>query len=90
MNNDVVDVGSTMTDSDPLAGDASRIVLPEATGALRADLDRGAAIAWSEPLSIRTYEAAEPSVHPMYLDHRVYQGSSGKVYPIPFNEQIAY
>ncbi|WP_435747434.1 DUF5107 domain-containing protein [Microbacterium sp. PMB16] len=89
MNIDVADVGSTMADSDPFAGGVDRIVLPEATGALRADLDRGVAIAWSEPLSIRTYEAAEPSIHPLYLDHRVYQGSSGKVYPIPFTEQIA-
>ena len=25
----------------------------------------------------------------MYLDQRVYQGSSGKVYPIPFTESVS-
>ncbi|PVE94595.1 DUF5107 domain-containing protein [Microbacterium sp. TPD7012] len=88
MNNDRVDVGSTMG-VDAERRQNERIVLPEAAGPLRAALDRGDAIAWSEPLSILTYEAAEPSTHPMYLDHRVYQGSSGTVYPIPFTEQIA-
>lgn len=89
MNNDRVDVGSTMSGDTEPRSSASRIVLPEAAGALRTALGRGEAIAWSEPLSILTYDAAEPSIHPMYLDHRVYQGSSGAVYPIPFTEQIA-
>jgi tetratricopeptide (TPR) repeat protein len=88
MNNDRFDVESTMA-----AGSEARpdgvIVLPEAAGAARAGLDRGDAVAWNEPLHIVTYEAAEPSIHPMYLDHRVYQGSSGTVYPIPFTEGIA-
>ncbi len=88
MNNDRRDVGSTMA-AEEEHGHGDRIILLEAPGALRADLDRGAAIAWSEPLNILTYDAAEPSIHPMYLDHRVYQGSSGKVYPIPFTEHIA-
>jgi tetratricopeptide (TPR) repeat protein len=93
MNDDVIDVGSTMAGhsarNEERRQSDHRIVLPEASGALRADLDRGAAVAWSEPLSILTYDASEPSIHPMYLDHRVYQGSSGTVYPIPFTEQIA-
>lgn len=89
MDNDRDNVGSTMSDTAGDPRDNGRIVLPEAKGALRDDLSRGEAVAWSEPLSIRTYEAAEPSIHPMYFDHRVYQGSSGKVYPIPFTEQIA-
>ncbi|MDL9978387.1 DUF5107 domain-containing protein [Microbacterium sp. ASV49] len=67
----------------------TRIVLPDAPAALRATLDEGAAIAWEEPVAIRTYEAGEPSEYPMYLDHRVYQGSSGKVYPIPFTESVS-
>ncbi|WP_291039072.1 DUF5107 domain-containing protein [Herbiconiux sp.] len=68
---------------------ADRIVLPEAPADLRAELEAGHAIAWSEPLSIRTYEPDAPSAYPMYLDKRVYQGSSGKVYPIPFTEQVS-
>jgi tetratricopeptide (TPR) repeat protein len=66
-----------------------KITLPDAPESLRAALDEGRAIAWTQPLAIRTYEAGEPSAYPMYLDNRVYQGSSGKVYPIPFTESIS-
>ncbi len=64
------------------------MILPEVPAELAGALARGEAVAWSEPLDIRTYEAGEPSAYPMYLDHRVYQGSSGKVYPIPFTESV--
>lgn len=66
-----------------------KIVLPEAPAALQHRLDEGGAVAWREPVTIRTYEAGEPSPYPMYLDQRVYQGSSGKVYPLPFIESVA-
>lgn len=36
-----------------------------------------------------TYEAGEPGKNPMFLEKRVYQGSSGKVYPLPMTERIA-
>jgi tetratricopeptide (TPR) repeat protein len=52
-------------------------------------LEEGEAIAWTEDLVLPTYEPASPSVLPMYLDHRVYQGSSGRVYPLPFIEAVA-
>ncbi|MFH8252975.1 DUF5107 domain-containing protein [Microbacterium sp. B2969] len=65
------------------------LTLPGAPAPLIASLARGEAVAWREPLAIRTYETAAPSPYPMYLDQRVYQGSSGKVYPIPFTESIA-
>lgn len=71
------------------ADENARIVLPEPPADLQRKLDDGGAIAWSDPLSIRTYDAGTPSEYPMYLDHRVYQGSSGKVYPIPFTESVA-
>lgn len=67
----------------------SEITLPDAPADLSDALARGAAVAWREPLTIRTYEAGEPSPYPMYLDHRVYQGSSGKVYPLPFVDHVA-
>lgn len=67
----------------------SEITLPDAPADLADALARGAAVAWSEPLTLRTYEAGEPSPYPMYLDHRVYQGSSGKVYPLPFVDHVA-
>lgn len=67
----------------------ARIVLPEAPADVAARLASGAAVAWSEPLTITTYEAGTPSAYPMYLDQRVYQGSSGRVYPLPFVESVA-
>ncbi|MFB2586642.1 DUF5107 domain-containing protein [Herbiconiux liukaitaii] len=69
--------------------DLSKIRLPEVPEALRATLEAGRPVAWSEPLTIRTYDAEAPSAYPMFLDHRVYQGSSGKVYPIPFTERVS-
>ena len=38
---------------------------------------------------IPTYLPEAPDRHPMFLDQRVYQGSSGKVYPLPFTDRIA-
>ena len=38
---------------------------------------------------IPTYLPAPPDKHPMFLENRVYQGSSGKVYPLPFTDRIA-
>ncbi|MCC8169188.1 MAG: DUF5107 domain-containing protein, partial [Oscillospiraceae bacterium] len=43
----------------------------------------------SENIIIPTYEAGEPTKLPMFLDKRVYQGSSGKVYPHPVTESVA-
>lgn len=65
------------------------LTLPEPPAELRTALENGAAVAWSEALTIRTYEAGTPSAYPMFFDQRVYQGSSGKVYPIPFTESVA-
>src|SRR2546422_11001958 len=42
-----------------------------------------------EDLVIPTYEPAAPDRNPMFLEKRVYQGSSGKVYPLPFIDRIA-
>ncbi|MFC4137889.1 MULTISPECIES: DUF5107 domain-containing protein [unclassified Microbacterium] len=57
--------------------------------ALQARLDAGEAIVWESTLILPTYEPDEPSRFPMYLDNRVYQGSSGRVYPMPFVEGVA-
>ena len=40
-------------------------------------------------IAIPTYEVGEPDRNPMFLEKRVYQGSSGAVYPHPVVEQIA-
>jgi tetratricopeptide (TPR) repeat protein len=37
--------------------------------------------AWSETIIIPTYRIGEPDRNPMFLEKRVYQGSSGVVYP---------
>ncbi|WP_109212319.1 MULTISPECIES: DUF5107 domain-containing protein [Microbacterium] len=66
-----------------------KLQLPDVPADLEEALRRGEAVAWREPLTIRTYEAGAPSRYPMFLDHRVYQGSSGKVYPIPFTENVS-
>ena len=36
-----------------------------------------------------TYLPAAPDKNPMFLEKRVYQGSNGKVYPLPFTDRIA-
>jgi tetratricopeptide (TPR) repeat protein len=38
-------------------------------------------LAWCEPVTIPTYRIGEPDRNPMFLEKRVYQGSSGAVYP---------
>jgi tetratricopeptide (TPR) repeat protein len=45
--------------------------------------------AWVEDWTIPTYLPAAPDKNPMFLEKRVYQGSSGKVYPLPFTDRIA-
>ena len=43
---------------------------------------------WIETVVIPTYEIGEAEKNPVFLDKRVYQGSSGKVYPYPTIEKI--
>lgn len=43
---------------------------------------------WEEIVVIPTYEIGEAEKNPIFLDKRVYQGSSGKVYPYPTIEKI--
>lgn len=45
--------------------------------------------AWKETVTIPTYEVGKPEKNPIFLENRVYQGSSGKVYPYPVIEAIA-
>lgn len=40
-------------------------------------------------MTIPTYEVGKPDKNPMFLEKRVYQGSSGVVYPYPVIESIA-
>ncbi|MBS1803661.1 MAG: DUF5107 domain-containing protein [Acidobacteria bacterium] len=45
--------------------------------------------AWEQDVEIFTYTPGTPERNPMFLERRVYQGSSGKVYPLPFIDRIA-
>lgn len=40
-----------------------------------------------ELVTIPTYETEPPCAHPMFFEKRVYQGSSGRVYPYPLTER---
>lgn len=45
--------------------------------------------AWKEKVVIPTYEVGTPEKNPIFLEKRVYQGSSGVVYPYPVIESIS-
>ena len=48
-----------------------------------------AVAAWSEPVVIDTYALPEPDRNPLFLERRVYQGSSGRVYPNPVTDRVS-
>ncbi len=41
-----------------------------------------------EKLNIPTYEVGKPEINPLFFEKRIYQGSSGKVYPVPFIDKV--
>ena len=45
--------------------------------------------AWKEKVVIPTYEVGKPEKNPIFLEKRVYQGSSGVVYPYPVIESMS-
>ncbi|MDR0939793.1 MAG: DUF5107 domain-containing protein [Mediterranea sp.] len=51
--------------------------------------ERGVARAWEETVPLPTYEAGAPEKNPIFLEKRVYQGSSGAVYPYPVIEEVS-
>ena len=61
------------------------IELPARPARLR---DRTVAI-WSEPVTIETYPTPAPDRNPLFLEQRVYQGSSGRVYPNPVTDRVS-
>ncbi len=44
---------------------------------------------WEEQVVIPTYEVGAPDKNPMFLEKRVYQGSTGKIYPYPTTQEIS-
>ena len=49
---------------------------------------QGNAAVWAETILLPTYGVAKADKNPMFLEKRVYQGSSGKVYPLPVVDKI--
>lgn len=63
---------------------ASVLQLPAAPAS-----ESGPVKAWSEPVTMLTYAPAPPDPNPLFLEKRVYQGSSGRVYPLPVIDAVA-
>src|SRR4051812_23683953 len=61
----------------------TRFPLPEAPSS-----QSGPVKAWCAPVTIPTYEPAPPDKNPSFVEHRVYQGSSGRVYPLPCIDRV--
>lgn len=55
---------------------------------MSADDKRSQVKVWEEEVMIPTYGVGEPDKNPMFLEKRVYQGSTGRVYPIPVIDKI--
>ncbi len=63
----------------PRPGDVAGVVVPQPGGVqVRRDA-----------IALPTYLPAAPDKNPMFLEKRVYQGSNGGVYPLPFTDRIA-
>ena len=45
--------------------------------------------AWRDTVVIPTYEVFDPEKYPVFIEKRVYQASSGAVYPHPVIEKIS-
>lgn len=63
--------------------EVSKLQLPEAPLS-----ETGSVKAWEKPVSIQTYMPAVPDPNPLFLEKRVYQGSSGRVYPLPVIDRV--
>ncbi|WP_348267816.1 DUF5107 domain-containing protein [Edaphobacter paludis] len=72
--------GSTETQKD---SESAKLTLPTAPPS-----ETEAVKAWNEPVVLRTYNPAPPDPNPLFLEKRVYQGSSGRVYPLPVIDRI--
>lgn len=44
---------------------------------------------WQERVEIPTCETGPQDIHPMFLENRVYQGSSGAVYPYGVTDTLS-
>ena len=44
---------------------------------------------WEQDTIIPTYKVYPPEKNPLFIEKRAYQGSTGKVYPMPVTEKIS-
>ena len=63
----------------------NKVTAPSLTGRVGGESVK----AWREIVTIPTYEIGKAEKNPIFLEKRVYQGSSGVVYPYPVIESIA-
>lgn len=52
-------------------------------------MEAGKVTVWEEDFVIPTYKVYPPEKNPLFIEKRVYQGSSGKVYPFSVTEKIS-
>jgi tetratricopeptide (TPR) repeat protein len=45
--------------------------------------------AWAQPVTLASYLPMAADKNPIFLENRIYQGSRGKVYPLPFTDRIS-
>lgn len=56
---------------------------------IRSTVSESVVRVWTEEVAIPTYEIGKAEKNPIFLEKRVYQGSSGVVYPYPVIEKIS-
>jgi len=66
-----------------IVSEAPMLKLPDAPAT-----ETGPVKAWREPVIMQTYLPAAPDPNPLFLEKRVYQGSSGRVYPLAVIDRI--
>src|SRR5579875_1115532 len=67
-----------------LSQNTAKLELPDAPAS-----ERGPVKAWQQSVEMLTYQPADPDPNPLFLEKRVYQGSSGKVYPLAVIDYVA-
>ncbi len=77
-----------MKDSDPQSAAARETGQPKLQLPPAPPEETGAVKAWEQPVTMRSYMPAAPDPNPLFLEKRVYQGSSGRVYPLPVVDRI--
>ena len=77
-----------MIDRFSIAAVAAAILILPCAAALADGASGGAVKCVRAPMAIKTYGVGAPEKNPMFFEKRVYQGSCGKVYPVPFIDKV--